>query len=70
MGRWDYFSAARERWRADALMRAQRLLVDRPGDAADYAEKRIGLSRFGTFERRRWKYIRQVLQRESAGGPR
>jgi hypothetical protein len=63
MSRWDHFSAAGERWRTDAAMRARRVLADHPEDAGAYVEKRLKLAKFGTFERRRWKYIRALLSR-------
>lgn len=60
---WDHFSGASERWRADARIRARRVLGEHASDPAGYAQKRIDRSRFGTFERRRWTYIRKLLLR-------
>jgi hypothetical protein len=64
MSRWDHFSAAGERWRADAAMRMRRVLTDHPHDAEAYINKRIAFAKFGTFERRRWKYIKTLISRQ------
>jgi hypothetical protein len=64
--RWDYFSAAPERWRTDAVSRARLVAAQHSSDPLSYAEKRVRLAKFGTFERRRWKYIHLLLMRRSA----
>ena len=63
----DYFSSANERWRTDAAVRARRVRVDHPDDAVDYAQRRINATKIGSFERRRWQYIKKLLL-SSAGG--
>lgn len=57
----DYFRGANERWRTDAAMRARRVRVDHPDDAVHYAQRRIEAAKFGSFERRRWQYIKRLL---------
>ncbi|WBH16728.1 hypothetical protein [Sphingomonas radiodurans] len=61
MPRLDYFTGASERWQTDARVRARRVLGEHADDPIGYAQKRIDRSRFGTFERRRWVFIRKVL---------
>ena len=61
MFRLDYFSSASERWRSDALGRARRVRIDHCDDPVAYAEKRMKLAKAGSFERRRWKFIRKIL---------
>ncbi len=67
MLRLDYFTGATERWRSEAVLRARRVRVDFPEDPLGYAEKRISLARPGSFERRRWRYIRKLLVNETDG---
>jgi hypothetical protein len=67
MFRLDFFTGATERWRSEAALRARRVRVDNPEDPLGYVEKRIGLTKPGSFERRRWQYIKKLLARELDG---
>ena len=64
MVRLDFFSGASERWKTDAKIRARRVIAEHADDPIGYVQRRIELSRFGTFERRRWNYIRKLVTRD------
>lgn len=61
MTKLDYFTSASERWRTDAAQRARLIMSQRPVDALAYADKRMRLANLGSFERRRWRYIKSLL---------
>ena len=61
MARWDYFTGASERWRTDAKVRARRVIGEHADDPVAYADKRLKMSAFGSFQRRRWSYIRRLV---------
>lgn len=69
MKRFNYFSGASDRWRTDAKTRARRVISQHGDDALGYVQKRIDRSKFGTFERRRWTYIRKLLRAEAQTSP-
>lgn len=64
MFRVDFFSGASERWRSQAASRARRVRIDHPEDPLAYADKRLGMAKLGSFERRRWKYIKKLIVKE------
>ena len=63
MRRFDYFTGARETWRASAARRAKQVKVDHGTDAMSYVRERIARSYWASFQRRRWSYIRRLLER-------
>lgn len=58
---FDYYSGAESGWRTEAKIRARRVMGEQADDPIGYVDKRIGLTRFGAFERRRWGYIRKLV---------
>jgi hypothetical protein len=64
---FDYFSGAGHAWRRFAQIRLDDLLDQRGSRTDAYIAKRIARSGWGSFERRRWKYIRHLLRRGQRG---
>jgi hypothetical protein len=66
MRRFDYFTGARDRWRAAAALRAKQVKVDHGTDAMNYVKGRIARAYWASFQRRRWNFIRKLLERGMA----
>jgi len=64
MHRYDYFSGATWDWRTRVAMRMRQVLDDHPGDALVYIEKCIRRAHWASFEKRRWRQIRQAYYRQ------
>lgn len=60
--RFDYFSGAGHAWRRFAQIRLEDLIEQRGSRTEAYIAKRIARSRWGSFERRRWSYIRRLFR--------
>lgn len=61
--RFDYFSGASHAWRRFAQIRLEDILQQRGSSRTEaYIAKRIARSRWGSFERRRWTYIRRLFR--------
>ena len=65
MTKWNYFSAAKGNWRARALQRLKQEEEKRGSEIATYVAKRVAVSRWGTFERRRWAFVQRHLASQS-----
>ncbi|WP_085809610.1 hypothetical protein [Sphingomonas sp. TZW2008] len=59
--RLDYFTGASDRWRTEAKIRARQVIGDHADDPMGYVDRRLGIARFGSFEQRRWRYIRTLI---------
>ena len=68
MRRFDYFTGAREMWRASAARRAKQVRVDHGTDAMNYVHQRIARAHWSSFQRRRWSYIRKLLRADKSLG--
>ncbi len=62
MRRFDYFTGARDRWRTTAVLRARQVKMDHGTDAMTYVNGRIARAYWASFQRRRWSYIRKLLE--------
>ncbi|OWK32582.1 hypothetical protein SPMU_09170 [Sphingomonas mucosissima] len=60
---FDYFTGATSGWRTEAKIRARRVMGEQVDDPIGYVDKRLTLVRVGSFERRRWAYIRTLVVR-------
>lgn len=61
---FDYFSGAGHAWRRFAQIRLEDLIEQRGTTRTQaYIAKRIARSGWGSFERRRWKYILHLFRR-------
>lgn len=60
---FDYFLGAPSGWRTEAKIRARQVLGEQADDPIGYVDKRLALVRWGSFERRRWDYIRKLINR-------
>jgi len=59
---FDHFSGAGHAWRRFAQIRLEDLLDHRGRERTRaYIAKRIARSSWGSFERRRWKYIERLF---------
>lgn len=59
---FDYFAGAPAGWRTEAKIRARRVFGEQREDPLSYVEMRLARARFGSFEKRRWTYIRRLLE--------
>lgn len=60
---FDYFAGATSGWRTEAKIRARRVMGEQVDDPIGYVDRRLSLVRFGSFERRRWAFIRTLVVR-------
>lgn len=60
---FDYFSGAQPGWRTEAKIRARRVVGEQIDDPMGYVDNRVRRVRLGTFERRRWSFIRKLVVR-------
>jgi hypothetical protein len=60
----DWFSRAEAGWKMEAQRRFTIVLQEHGREANAYIEKRIARSAWGSFERRRWRYIRALLKQK------
>lgn len=61
MSHWDFFTGAPRHWRTEAKIRARRVIGEHADDPVGYVDKRLQLSHFASFQRRRWSYIRKLV---------
>lgn len=62
--RFDWFSRAEHGWMMEAERRLAIVLQEHGAEARAYIEKRIARSAWGSFERRRWRYMRSLLKQK------
>ena len=63
MQRFDYFTGAQDRWRAEATWRAKQARLEHGEDALGYARRRVARASWASFQRRRWRLIRRLIER-------
>lgn len=60
---FDHFSGAQPGWRTEAKIRARRVVGERIDDPIGYVDGRVHRAHIGSFERRRWSFIRKLVVR-------